>query len=1355
METTVTDIKNIDRLNEEAWSIVRSNPRKCIEKSKQILLAAENAGYAEGIAHALSCIGGAKVWLSQYDEALKTLYTAREAFQVLGDKKREAEVVYHIFCSYFFLADYDKALQFANQILTLASENNDTNAKANAYNGIGTIYYTIGENEKSIENLQLGLELAEKGDDKHLLARITDGIGTAYLQLYKLDNALYYKERSWEAARESGRKNEESYALNGLASVYHSSGNQKKAEEFYKAAIILRKEIDFKPGVADSLSLLGSLYLDEKRDEEALNCLNEALHVATDIDSKEYLYKIHYSLSCYYERKKDFSEYKKHLALYFSNKEYYTNEQNRQKLKTAEMQMKMERVEKEKEILEKKHKEVEKTARHTKMISGIGKEIASLLSVEDIIETVYKNINELMDADAFGIGIYRSEQNDLFHTGVMEKSKKLPDFSFPLNEERIASVCFHNVQEIIINDWNREYRQYISKNYSAKAGEAPVSMIYMPLLAGTKVIGVMSVQSFKINAYSSYHLDIVRSLSLYIGSAIENANLYRQLEDRVKARTAEIEKAYENTRLLSRISKEISSSLSVETIIEIVYKNINQLMDADGFGIGLLDKSAGQIHFPGYIEKGEKINFSIDTNDDRLATWCLNKQKQIFINNFPAEYSKYLKLKQAPKAGKDSSSIIYLPLYFKDTITGVITVQSFQVNAYTEYHLDILKNLGQSIASALENARLYESMEDAVKTRTDEVVKQKEQIEKAFSNTKVISEIGREIASLLSAAEIISKLYTSVNTLLDATIFGVALYRENENDLYFSGVMEKGELLPDFSYPLTEEKIATLSFRNRQEIIINDWEKEFQKYIHKDYDAIQGDLPESMIYMPVYSKHKVIGVITAQSFKKNAYNVYHTDVLRSLSVYVGSALENASLYEDLEERVKERTAEIEKAYQNTKLLSSISKEISSSLSVETIVANVYRNVNELMDAASFGIGIFNPATRMIDFPGFIEKGVQHDNVYFHVDDDRLAGWCFRNQKEIVTNDYTRDYNKYVKGIKAVVAGKHSQSIIYLPLFTKEKIIGTLTIQSYELNAYSDYHLDILRNLANSISIAIDNATLYANLEEKVKERTAEVVKQKEIIEEKNKHITDSIIYAKRIQRAILPPEEIFSAYLKSSFVLYKPKDIVSGDFYWIERKEKKILFAVVDCTGHGVPGAFMSIIGYNGLNQIVNEYNITQPAEILNRLNSIISNTLKQHADHSKIRDGMDISVCCIDLDSNKLEFAGANNPIFILRNGNVMEVKADKHPIGNFVGEKEFHFTNKEIELFSDDQIYLFSDGYADQFGGPRGKKFKYTQFRDLLLQHRNKSMRQQKEILDALFEEWRGDLEQIDDVCVIGVRI
>jgi serine phosphatase RsbU (regulator of sigma subunit) len=261
--------------------------------------------------------------------------------------------------------------------------------------------------------------------------------------------------------------------------------------------------------------------------------------------------------------------------------------------------------------------------------------------------------------------------------------------------------------------------------------------------------------------------------------------------------------------------------------------------------------------------------------------------------------------------------------------------------------------------------------------------------------------------------------------------------------------------------------------------------------------------------------------------------------------------------------------------------------------------------------------------------------------------------------------------------------------------------------------------------------------------------------QKEIIEETNKHITDSIKYAKRIQEAFLPTVENISTHLKNAFVIYKPKDIVSGDFYWIEKKENKILFAVVDCTGHGVPGAFMSIIGFNGLNQVVNEYNYTKPSEILTHLNKNISNTLRQKVEDSKIRDGMDVAICSLDLENYTLEFAGAFSPLFIVRNGEVLKTKGDKHPIGNFVGAEDFEFTNHELKLLPHDKIYIFSDGFVDQFGGPGGKKLKYNAFRNLLTDNHQKPMAEQKEVINAFFEHWRSGYEQIDDVCMIGVSV
>jgi serine phosphatase RsbU (regulator of sigma subunit) len=251
-------------------------------------------------------------------------------------------------------------------------------------------------------------------------------------------------------------------------------------------------------------------------------------------------------------------------------------------------------------------------------------------------------------------------------------------------------------------------------------------------------------------------------------------------------------------------------------------------------------------------------------------------------------------------------------------------------------------------------------------------------------------------------------------------------------------------------------------------------------------------------------------------------------------------------------------------------------------------------------------------------------------------------------------------------------------------------------------------------------------------------------------------ITQSFRYAQRIQTAILPPEKFVDEIFKDSFVLFKPKDIVSGDFYWMEVVGSRMLVAAVDCTGHGVPGAMVSMVGHNCLNRTVHEFGLTRPDEILNKLTELVEGTFV-HKDsqytEEEIKDGMDISLCCIDLEKRQLEWAGANNPLWMLRNGAMNEITANKQPIGKFDNRQPF--TNHVIPLQPGDCFYLFTDGYADQFGGPAGKKFKYKQLNELLCSVSSKNMKEQRMILDERFESWRGDLSQIDDVCMIGIRL
>lgn len=275
--------------------------------------------------------------------------------------------------------------------------------------------------------------------------------------------------------------------------------------------------------------------------------------------------------------------------------------------------------------------------------------------------------------------------------------------------------------------------------------------------------------------------------------------------------------------------------------------------------------------------------------------------------------------------------------------------------------------------------------------------------------------------------------------------------------------------------------------------------------------------------------------------------------------------------------------------------------------------------------------------------------------------------------------------------------------------------------------------------------------------QRLKEReiiARQVARQKEELSIKNKNITDSLTYAKRIQESLLPSDNTFKSLLSDSFILYKPKDIVSGDFYWVNEVDDKLFIAVVDCTGHGVPGAFMSIIGVELLNSITNEQGVTEADNILYDLNKGISLTLSKDNNRNKtIRDGMDIALCVIDKTNRELEFAGAFRPIYLIRDNKIEEIRGDRFSVGMMeesMGKEAI--SKRRFKLRDDDMVYLFTDGYADQFGGPDGKKFKYRRFRHLLLNIHQLPLEQQRMYLNKSLEDWQGDQEQVDDILIVG---
>jgi serine phosphatase RsbU (regulator of sigma subunit) len=296
----------------------------------------------------------------------------------------------------------------------------------------------------------------------------------------------------------------------------------------------------------------------------------------------------------------------------------------------------------------------------------------------------------------------------------------------------------------------------------------------------------------------------------------------------------------------------------------------------------------------------------------------------------------------------------------------------------------------------------------------------------------------------------------------------------------------------------------------------------------------------------------------------------------------------------------------------------------------------------------------------------------------------------------------------------------------------------------------------------SLLLIVFLVSLYRGYRNK-KKANEEILEQKSIIEqqklqveEKNREVVDSITYAKRLQDAILPPAAFVGSLLPENFVYYKPKDIVAGDFYWVERGRdalgnELVFLAVADCTGHGVPGAMVSVVCSNALNRSVKEFGLTNPGIILDKVTDLVLETFSRS--ESEVNDGMDISLAVISSSTGELQWAGANNPLWILRNNEIIEYKANKQPVGRY--DHRVPFTSHTIQLSKNDLLYLFSDGYCDQFGGEKGKKFKEANLRRLLLSISNTSLSQQKEQLHQTIINWMGKLEQIDDICLIGVRV
>lgn len=482
--------------------------------------------------------------------------------------------------------------------------------------------------------------------------------------------------------------------------------------------------------------------------------------------------------------------------------------------------------------------------------------------------------------------------------------------------------------------------------------------------------------------------------------------------------------------------------------------------------------------------------------------------------------------------------------------------------------------------------------------------------------------------------------------------------------------------------------------------------------------------------------------------------------------------------ENLEQKVQERTLELRhknekieaqrnqlsSSLKNMQLLSNAGKDIYQSLSMDEIITNIFEHIRDLVRVDVFFVGIFNEQSQELEFSGRRSDGTYLTPFSHTLDREELMGvWTYKCQRSLLIHDFQEQYSEIIPDASPSWIEDSPKSAVYFPLWVRNKVTGVFAIHSYEPQSYNAYSFNILSNLTNYISSAFENAKAYEKINQ-----------AKEAIVTQNAYITEGINNARRIQNAILPNIEQIKKSFPEFFVLYKPVDIVSGDFYWYGEVGHQVIIAAVDCTGHGVSAAFMSMVGHSLLNQIVYIENISDPAAILLALHRGVLKTFRQKENESN--KGMEMVICVIDKKQKILIYAGACNPIVYIQHKKLYQVKGDKMAIGGEQTQKVFtrHVINLDIPIC----LYMFSDGYRDQFGGPRGKKFMSTQFKNLLFEHHDKPMEKQKIILEETLDAWMSEPmqdtktaerqvkkeqqvgktkkhEQIDDILVMGMYI
>jgi len=798
----------------------------------------------------------------------------------------------------------------------------------------------------------------------------------------------------------------------------------------------------------------------------------------------------------------------------------------------------------------------------------------------------------------------------------------------------------------------------------------------------------------------------------------------------IKEQKEQISEAFRDIKLLSEIGKEIISNLKIEAIAQRVYDNINILMEATIFAIGVYHDEKEIMDFWGIHEKGEPTRIGNDSlNDPNLwAYTCFRDGKEIFINdNDGIKYQKSFANVLFDEIGKNRKSLIYLPLIFNDNRIGLLTVQSYNENAYSKYHLNLLRNLAIYITIAIENSKNYSQIsqqKEEIEKKSNEIEAVLHHLEKLVAERTIeIEQQKAEITAQANRLETANKELKKLSIVAEKTDNAIMLMDAEGNILWINDSFTR-------IYEYTYEQFTTQRGSNIYRTSFNPEIQETLATCVAEKKAVSYEaLNITRTGNEIWTQTSLTPILDAQG------NIIHL-------VTIDSDISQRKIAEEEILRQKEHIQ------QQAANLENINKELKKL----SIVAEKTDNAIMLMDAEGNILWINDSFTRIYNYTyeQFIKaRGSNILQTSFNPKIKETLAKCLLEKKAV-----------YYEALNVTLDNNEIWTQTTLtPIFDgQENIINLVTVDS-----------DIT----------------------KIKRAEGKILEQ-------NKNITDSIKYASRIQTAIITPVEQILTTFPESFVFFKPKDIVSGDFYWFKElniyEEKIYALAVADCTGHGVPGAFVSLLGISFLNEIVSKLHkqgALSASTVLEELRNKVIKSLNNDGKDEYQKDGMDIGFCLINPDKMTIQFAGAYTSLYVVHQADsnhtnahnvsqfVLDFKTkylDKRKFDELIGKerlteihgtqapigihaKKRNFTEHTIRFRPTDTFYLFSDGYCDQIGGDRNRKFLQRRFKQLLLEMQCFDIQQQGAILHSILEMWMKPsskhYEQVDDMLVIGFKI